>query len=843
MRLQFMAPALIFILGWLARAAEPVAEPPAAVPPPSETPARVLVSGRTSTPVAIKIVCTGQQIPKTFSGKRVKNFPGFQWWVSQHYALKTDFEEARARFYLELLELAYPHYADLFGGEPPGMAETRMAVIYGKTQESMEKTMAADMGFKQFYGGGGVTWEGLRAAYNYPSGGLQYHLRYILLHECTHLFQMCRFGSLRSTPGWFYEGIADALSSHVYDDAAKTLTVFVCDKAAVPNWFDEGLEGFRAPGQAFEKIHKGGACSRGEGFVLMQYFLTDPDRAQRFRYWRDEMCRLDAPSPRKEQNSERLLKNLFGPWEKLNADVAAWTSARRSTFHYVDWGWEQNGNTLWSYGWPQKGPFSRTDLRLPPGQKAALAPSFLDYAAAELPPTIGPVQAGGDEPVFGCQIDFSRNPGKGRAGLGLGVVDAGKDAEQPGYLKVLVNEEKELVLDGTDLGLKKKSVPFDATLKAALNGAQHRLGLTIRIAKDTVKVTARAGPKDGLQALDAELELDAKARARLLEKPLAILARDGYHGVTPFSGEPRAAEPSPAIEAPAGRWRNPGEKRLYALYRACFRWPENPPEPLRAARDELLAAADKDAATQTKALETAEAKLPELLRAIRGSGASARIVNAAIADLLGLALTVDANGTANPDELEINAEIAGPLSGSAEGTLSFSGQTPDGEKPIEAPEKLSLDAGKRAAFRRTWRPGAVRGPFSIAVKAELNWKGERIILEAFRDAQVSIPCWWVCGPFENPGGAAADVAHPPEEKAETKPHPDKTYPGKDGKELAWRKIERDAKARVADEFVPDLAAIYGSGQNLAAYACVWLVAPNERQAFLAWAPTTAWWRG
>jgi hypothetical protein len=120
----------------LAGAAVPAAEP-APVPPPSETPAQVLVSGRTSTPVDVKVVFVDQQIPKTYAGERIKNTPGFKWWVSQHYAFKTDYSDAKARFYLTLLELAYPHYVELFGREPPGSAEARMAVVYGSDRKQM----------------------------------------------------------------------------------------------------------------------------------------------------------------------------------------------------------------------------------------------------------------------------------------------------------------------------------------------------------------------------------------------------------------------------------------------------------------------------------------------------------------------------------------------------------------------------------------------------------------------------------------------------------------------------------------------------------------------------------
>ena len=93
----------------------------APVPPPAETPVEIVVSGRTSTLKRIAIAETGQAVPPNFSGGRVKNTPGYTWYVSRHYALKTDYTPQRARFYLTLLEMAYPHYVALFGREPPGI--------------------------------------------------------------------------------------------------------------------------------------------------------------------------------------------------------------------------------------------------------------------------------------------------------------------------------------------------------------------------------------------------------------------------------------------------------------------------------------------------------------------------------------------------------------------------------------------------------------------------------------------------------------------------------------------------------------------------------------------------
>ena len=58
----------------------------------------------------------------------------------------------------------------------------------------------------------------------------------------------------------------------------------------------------------------------------------------------------------------------------------------------------------------------------------------------------------------------------------------------------------------------------------------------------------------------ASLALTPEARARLLAQPVALLARDGYHGLTPFCDDARRSDPDLSVPAPANRWRNPGDR-------------------------------------------------------------------------------------------------------------------------------------------------------------------------------------------------------------------------------------------------------------------------------------------
>jgi hypothetical protein len=649
-----------------------------AVPPPDALAADVAVSGRTSTPVRIDVSDAGQTIPETFAGGQVHNTPGFAWYVSRHYALKTDEPADRARFHLTLLELAWPHYVALFGREPEGMDRRRMAVVYASSARNLAAALESD-GLSWNFDGGGITFDGVRCTYAYAGGSLQYQHRYILLHECTHLFQQALAGTCYTMPWWFNEGVAEALASHVYEESAGRLTVRVFDKPATHDFLDEGLAALRARPRTVREIHDGSDLPRGLAFLLANFFLTDGARAPLLAAYRDEMLRLGRQSHARE--SREALVRLLGSWDALEAAFAAWAGGLESTFHYAEWGWEQDGDTLWSYGFAEGGRFSETHIRLPPGKKPHANPLRMDWPHGPPSPLVGPGERGTATPAVGAVVDFSLNPGEGEAGMGMGVVSAGgagplpadrlfvdeagtkpgvavaawrlgevaassertpesvrsgprlgtsvdktialglagsiaqalrhdfvtewetflrvdeadactftlvaddgawlwvdgrlvvsaaggatamgtvrlaqgmhqlrvrhfqtsgaraldvgfRTGDAPGCLRVLIEEESHLVIDGADLGLPRTVVPLPAALVRAMQGGGRRAGVTCRILPESLEVVLRAHAAGaaGPEEFRAEYPLTPAARVRLMERPLAVLSRGGRHGVTP----------------------------------------------------------------------------------------------------------------------------------------------------------------------------------------------------------------------------------------------------------------------------------------------------------------------
>ncbi len=255
-----------------------------AIPNPSDQAADVRIEGRSSTAIHVDVAKIGQTLPDTFAGVPLGNTPGFDWYVSRHYALKTDAGDAPAREYLELLECAWPHYARLFGQTPIGIERKRLAVVYGQSKKSLDRALKGDH-LNWNFSGGGITFEQWRIAYAYPSGSLHYQQRYILIHECTHLYQMCLSGRCDNTPIWFVEGVADGLASHVYDERAKRITFDVFDKATPANFLDQGLAAMRQNPKTIREIDRDSKVSRGVGFLLVHFLRGTPERRTKFQTW------------------------------------------------------------------------------------------------------------------------------------------------------------------------------------------------------------------------------------------------------------------------------------------------------------------------------------------------------------------------------------------------------------------------------------------------------------------------------------------------------------------------------------------------------------------------------
>lgn len=317
------------------------------IPSPNEMRAEVHVSGRVSKLEHIDIQYLGKQIPATFSSGKIHNSRGYDWWISKHFALKSDLPEHKVRLYLELLEMSYPHYVELFGMAPAGINKKRIAVVYGSSRARTREAMLDDgftRGVHQHAGGETMFYN--RAGYNFPSHR-QHHQRYIVIHETMHAFHMALNGHSTWAPNWITEGMADAIASHVYYPEAKKLAVMVFDRAPM-NYLLTGLYQYQQADQpSFEAINDDPALKRGLNFLIVHFLLNDPER---YHYFKRFVRKLMAANPHSEATlptANALLKSTFPNWQQLESDFADFVNAATPSFYIVSGPWEQNGNAYW----------------------------------------------------------------------------------------------------------------------------------------------------------------------------------------------------------------------------------------------------------------------------------------------------------------------------------------------------------------------------------------------------------------------------------------------------------------------------------------------------------------
>ena len=779
------------------------------VPSPLETPVHVVVSGRTSTLKRIRVVRTGNAIPVTFSRDRMTNTAGFAWHVSRHYALKTDFPDARARELLTLLELAYPHYVALFGREIPGIDEKRMACIYGSSMETLQVAMRDDAMF--VFGGGGIAQEGFWACYQVASN--EYHSRYILIHECVHLYQYCLTKTTTNTCLSFIEGIADRLSSHVYEPQRQRLTVNVLDRAPVHNFLEYGCNHVRKNRKlGFTEFVQGG--DRGLNVLVTTFLQRDPESQQKWRIYRDEMFRTAVPAT-KQQTAERLIRRLYGNPATVWAAFRAWARTVRPTFFQTAWGFDQYGDTLISFGTPGAQRFSQMNIDLVPGRKPQAAPFRLDYPAESMPAIVGPVRRGVDEPAIGCVVDFSRANGSGLAGRGLG-------REGHKHFRVLLDGGARLVIDGTDWRGAKRTWALPSTVRTAMHADNERAGLTVTVASDRLVVTVRAG-KAEIREFCASMRLGRGLRQRLMSEPLAVLGGGARHLITPFFDDGRLSAPDLNVPAAPNLWRNAADDQLFAVYRACWRLGRSAPPVLRVLRRQLLPAAGQDAAAQREAAAAFGQQLPAIVTAIRTCGAEAGCKAQVLAELSGASIELILKDGRRPGWLEARARLRGPVVGCVKGSVRIG--------PCSVVSRaVSLQPGTTQEVVAKMPRAMLRTPLAVQAEARLRWFRATFPLRAARVADAAFPCGWQIGPFDNEG-QVQDKEHLIEK---TPVELTRVYFGQTGTLVPWRRFERDPDLPVDAENLLYFNRLFSQQANYAfAYVVAWVQATREQDAVLA----------
>jgi len=607
---------------------------------------------------------------------------------------------------LTMAELAYPHWVNVAGAEPPD-PEKRMYVVCATDAQQMLEAMKSDtgLGMSGGYGGGITIWSN-KSAYNYPSGTLLYHQRALMIHENLHMLQMIVFNS----PG--SEGFTFSGEQHVYDAAKKQLTVKCFDKAPINNWTDSGLTELRNNFVPFTSaVDKFWNDRGGPAVIYTQFLWRDPDRWLKWCVWRDEYYagRLNG-----EPNS-RLMADIFGPLENLNADWEKWIREQRNSFQYIDWGWEQDGNALVAYGYPKDPNYwSQTNLNYAPGEKMEYNPLRMDYPAEPHSPLVGAINQGTAQPSVGYVVDMSRGTGFG--GMGLGLQDSRS------MCQVVIAKGGVLVIDGADLGIARKEVPLISRLQEAANGTGQRYGVTMQIKPKQLAVTVRAGAPGGIVRQYTTVPITSDQYERLINKPMSIIARGGSPAITPFIDDQRPLRDYSKPAAP-NFWRFDGMEQLATLYKAAWRLKDKAPQSLLQLKEDMLAAVDQAPNVQAAAVKAYERRILDVARDMRNCDADAQLKALALADLTGTAIFA---GTAtrfkDGNRVDASVTLQARLKDPVEATVRIAVSP----KPIVAPPK------PQRSPLVTYRPKQIDfslplpNAATLATTIELSWRGQTI---------------------------------------------------------------------------------------------------------------------
>ena len=312
-----------------------------AAPPPARMAAVIEIAKGTSTsmPRAIDVArITGTDAPRTYSGDLAGPYPGFSWFVSRHYAILSDMDDGSVRDALVLLELAWPHYVRTFQWRPPASDTHRQAIVFASSRSVLEDCLLHDSIHAPLLGG--LTMEGFGCAYLYA--GAPYQTRYIILHEATHLYQYCLSGDTRGCYGFLLEGIADFLSSHIYDPGSRTLNVNVLDRAPIHNHLLNGLDDWRKLGQpTFSALFDNPSPSRGLSVLMTAFLQHTPGYEAKWRLFCERIVR-DMSQKDAKRTTLAAFRAIYGKPESLDAPFKAWMSNLRPTFELHDRDFDQS---------------------------------------------------------------------------------------------------------------------------------------------------------------------------------------------------------------------------------------------------------------------------------------------------------------------------------------------------------------------------------------------------------------------------------------------------------------------------------------------------------------------
>ncbi|USE69001.1 hypothetical protein CTT31_07695 [Pseudoalteromonas maricaloris] len=506
-----------------------------AIPSPADMRSEISVNGRVSTLKHIDIQHVGKQIPLTYSDGKIANSRGYDWWVSKHFALKSDFPEDKVKLYLELLEMSYPHYVELFGMAPAAIDKKRIAVVYGSSRQRTKEAMLDDGFLRGVHKtAGGETMFYNRAGYNFPSHR-QHHQRYIVIHETMHAFHMALNGHSTWAPNWITEGMADAIASHVYDPNKKQLTVMVFDRAPM-NYLHLGLQQYHQNGQpSFEAINDDPSLKRGLNFFIVHFLLSDPERYQYFKRFIGKLMDANPHSENTLPTANALLKQTFPNWPQLEQQFAAFVRSATPSFYIVDGPWEQNGAAYWF-----RNTESKTLNRLDIHPNFSSTHAVMDFPTPDKTPLINSL----DENSVAALIDFEPEQiRRGEIGFAL-IADLTNqsldarlgrskveevDFSKDNLLQFTLQEGVKLTVSSNQALFSSKSIALLPQLRMDIK-QYHQLALTLSKQDDALVIKMKTQHHEQL----ARLQLSQIDISALSLQKISLIGRNNNHRIAPY---------------------------------------------------------------------------------------------------------------------------------------------------------------------------------------------------------------------------------------------------------------------------------------------------------------------
>ena len=577
-----------------------------AIPEPKDMLADVIVNARVSTVKQVDVAYVGKQIPFTYSDGKISNSPGFDWYVSKHFALRTDYKSEQAKKILELLEMSYPHYIEYFGMEPLNISNQRIASTYASSNDALRKVMFDD-GFNRgiHHNAGGEAMYYNWVGYSFPTERPQ-HRRYILIHETMHSYQMA-LANYPWTPSWYSEGQGDSFAGHVFDSKKKRLAVYGHD-VPIFDSVTRGLGLYVKEIPTLIDIHNRSPFNRGLNVLFVQFMHNNPEYSQYLKIYHQEVMTRQTAS---KKESLEILQSVVPDWELLESAFKEWVSGISKSHEVAYRGqWEIDANMFYKRPSNYKYGSQRLGINFVPGEKPNYKEFMVSYPAPEKSELLLPIKRGISEPTIGFEVSYlAESLSKGSIGMALGILSTAQNIEAKSknlshwknadtdldeQFRIEIQSARNLILDDRTLGgtLSKIELP-EELIRSLVKQTKPRIGVSIHIKKTALEITLKT--KNANPFIVNHL-VSSERHQQIFSRKIGLVSKKNHHGITPYIDDGRdlnPRQPNFHERKAANAWGFEGDDLSLRFARAIWRSGEESPEIWRKSFARLnLAALD-----------------------------------------------------------------------------------------------------------------------------------------------------------------------------------------------------------------------------------------------------------